>query len=96
VPAAVPAIAFFSGGQSGELASARLNAMNAASVSPSLTAPWALTFSYARAIQQPALTIWAGKDDNRVQAQRALLHRATCNRVARRGRYSTELETDTR
>jgi fructose-bisphosphate aldolase class I len=96
VPAAVPAIAFLSGGQSGELASARLNAMNAASVSPSQTAPWALTFSYARAIQQPALTIWAGKDANRAQAQRALLHRATCNRAARRGRYSAELETDTR
>jgi hypothetical protein len=52
--------------------------------SPSVTAPWALNFSCARAIQQPALQIWAGKDANRPEAQRALLHRAICNRAARR------------
>ena len=73
---------FLSGGQSGELASARLNAMNAAP-SPNASAPWALTFSYARAIQQPALEIWAGQDANVAEAQAALLHRARCNRAAR-------------
>jgi fructose-bisphosphate aldolase class I len=60
VPAAVPGIAFLSGGQSAELASARLNAMNVRFPSP----PWALAFSFARAIQQPALEIWQGKDAN--------------------------------
>jgi fructose-bisphosphate aldolase class I len=90
VPAAVPGIAFLSGGQSGRLASARLNAMNLASAAA--TSPWALTFSFARAIQQPALQIWAGKDVNRAAAQRALFHRAQCNRAARRGLYSAEME----
>jgi fructose-bisphosphate aldolase class I len=96
VPAEVPGIAFLSGGQSGELASARLNAMNAPVASPSAVAPWALTFSYARAIQQPALRIWAGKDANRPEAQRALLHRAICNRAARRGQYSPDMEANVR
>src|SRR5665648_220047 len=73
VPAAVPAIAFLSGGQSAELASARLNAMNVRFKSRS---PWALTFSFARAIQQPALEIWRGKAAHVVAAQQALLHRA--------------------
>lgn len=91
VPAEVPGVAFLSGGQSGELASARLNAMNA-SPSPNPVAPWALTFSYARAIQQPALELWAGRDANVAKAQAALLHRARCNRAAREGRYSTALE----
>jgi fructose-bisphosphate aldolase class I len=90
VPAAVPGIAFLSGGQSGILASERLNAMNLASAAPA--SPWTITFSFARAIQQPALQIWAGKDAHRPAAQRALLHRAACNRAARRGRYSGDLE----
>ena len=60
--------------------------------SPSVAAPSALTFSYARAIQQPALRIWGGKDANRPEAQRALLHRAICNRAARRGQYSSILK----
>jgi fructose-bisphosphate aldolase class I len=68
VPAAVPGIAFLSGGQSGELASARLNAMNLRFKS---RLPWALAFSFARAIQQPALEIWQGKEAN-LAAQRAL------------------------
>jgi fructose-bisphosphate aldolase class I len=89
VPAAVPGIAFLSGGQSGRLASARLSAMNLAAAP---TPPWTLTFSFARAIQQPALQIWAGKDVNRPAAQRALLHRAACNRAARRGLYNGEME----
>ncbi len=91
VPAEVPGVAFLSGGQSGELASARLNAMNAAP-SPNASAPWALTFSYARAIQQPALEIWAGREANKQRAQATLLHRAHCNRAARQGRYAAAME----
>jgi fructose-bisphosphate aldolase class I len=89
VPAAVPAIAFLSGGQSAELASARLNAMNIRFKS---RLPWAVAFSYARAIQQPALELWRGLDANVPAAQQALYHRACCNRAARRGEYSAEME----
>ena len=89
VPAAVPGIAFLSGGQSGELASARLNAMNARFKS----VPWALAFSFARAIQHPALEIWGGVEANRAAAQKALYHRAACNNAARRGEYSAAMET---
>jgi fructose-bisphosphate aldolase class I len=84
VPAAVPGIAFLSGGQSDELASARLNAMNARFKSK---LPWALTFSFSRALQRSALEIWRGDDKNTVAAQQALLHRAKCNSAARRGEY---------
>ena len=91
VPAAVPGIAFLSGGQSSELASARLNAMNVRFKS---RAPWGLAFSYARAIQQPALGIWKGEQSNVLAAQQALLHRAGCNRAARRGEYSPALERE--
>jgi fructose-bisphosphate aldolase class I len=93
VPAAVPGIAFLSGGQSGELASARLNAMN---VRFKLQLPWALAFSFARAIQQPALEIWHGEQDNVPAAQQALQHRALCNRAARRGEYNAAMEMDNR
>ena len=89
VPAAVPAIAFLSGGQSGELASARLNAMNVRFKS---RLPWAIAFSFARAIQQPALEIWRGKEAHVPAAQRALYHRAACNRTARRGEYTAAME----
>ncbi len=89
VPAAVPGIAFLSGGQSGELASARLNAMN---VRFKTRLPWAVAFSYARAIQQPALEIWSGEQANVVAAQKALLHRARCNAAARRGEYMASME----
>jgi fructose-bisphosphate aldolase class I len=89
VPAAVPGVAFLSGGQSAELASARLNAMNVRFKS---RMPWALAFSFARAIQQPALEIWQGKDANGRAAQQVLLHRARCNQAARRGEYSTAME----
>ena len=88
VPAAVPGIAFLSGGQSGELASARLNAMNVIFRSPKSPLPWGLTFSFARAIQQPALEIWQGEEANVLAAQQALYHRARCNRAARRGEYT--------
>jgi fructose-bisphosphate aldolase class I len=91
VPAAVPAIAFLSGGQSPELASARLNSMNVRFKS---RLPWALAFSFARAIQQPALEIWSGNQTHVVNAQRALLHRARCNQAARRGEYSPAMEKD--
>lgn len=86
VPAAVPGIAFLSGGQSAELASARLNAMNRRFKA---RLPWALTFSFSRAIQQPALDIWRGEPGNVQQAQRALLHRVACNRAARQGNYNS-------
>jgi fructose-bisphosphate aldolase class I len=89
VPAAVPGIAFLSGGQSGELASARLNAMN---FRFKQRLPWALAFSYARAIQQPALEIWHGEQANVLAAQEALYHRAWCNRAARRGEYTAAME----
>ena len=90
VPAAVPAIAFLSGGQSAALASVRLNAMNVRFKS---RLPWALAFSFARAIQQPALELWKGQEANVSAAQQALIHRAHCNQAARRGEYSQKLET---
>jgi fructose-bisphosphate aldolase class I len=89
VPAAVPGIAFLSGGQSAELASARLNAMNVRFKS---RAPWALAFSFARAIQQPALEIWRGQEAQVPAAQQALSHRARCNRAARRDEYNAAME----
>ncbi len=92
VPAAVPGIAFLSGGQSCELASARLNAMNVRFKS---RLPWALAFSFARAIQQPALEIWQGKEANVPAAQHALYSRAKCNKLARRGEYKIAMERRT-
>jgi fructose-bisphosphate aldolase class I len=89
VPAAVPGIAFLSGGQPSELASARLNAMNRRFKG---RLPWALAFSYGRAIQQPALEIWRGDADHVLASQQALLHRARCNRAARLGKYDSEME----
>jgi fructose-bisphosphate aldolase class I len=89
VPAAVPAIVFLSGGQSPELASARLNAMNLRFKS---RLPWAVSFSFSRAIQQPALEIWKGQEANVLAAQQALYHRARCNQAARRGDYSAAKE----
>jgi fructose-bisphosphate aldolase class I len=55
--------------------------------------PWALAFSFARAIQQPALEMWNGNQANVIMAQRALLHRARCNQAARKGEYSPAMET---
>ncbi len=89
VPAAVPGIAFLSGGQLAELASARLNAMN---VRFKERMPWALAFSFSRAIQQPALEIWRGEEANARAAQQALAHRAECNKAARRGEYDAAME----
>jgi fructose-bisphosphate aldolase class I len=89
VPAAVPGIVFLSGGQPADLASARLNAMNVRFKSKM---PWALSFSYSRAVQQPALETWAGKDANVTAAQKALSHRAKCNSAARAGNYTPAME----
>jgi fructose-bisphosphate aldolase class I len=85
----MPAIAFLSGGQPAELASARLNAMNVRFKS---RLPWVLAFSFARAIQQPALELWKGQEANVSAAQQALYHRARCNQAARRGEYSQAME----
>ena len=89
VPATVPGIAFLSGGQSNERSTEHLNQMNA---EYSGLLPWRVTFSYARAIQQPALDHWAGNDANIPAAQQLLLRRAKLNGAASRGQYSPELE----
>jgi len=87
VPAAVPGIAFLSGGQSDELASAHLDAMNRLG-----GGPWALTFSYGRALQQPSLKAWKGAPANVPAAQAALLHRARMNGLAALGQYQAAME----
>lgn len=89
VPAAVPGIAFLSGGQTPELASARLNAMN---VRFKKKLPWELSFSFGRALQQLALDTWNGKEKNVPEAQKALYHRAVCSSAARQGEYNIEME----
>ncbi|XP_049879140.1 fructose-bisphosphate aldolase-like [Pectinophora gossypiella] len=83
VPAAVPGIAFLSGGQSEEEATANLNAINRVN----LKKPWALTFSYGRALQASVWKTWAGKDENVKRAQLELLKRAKANGLASRGSY---------
>ncbi len=93
VPAAVAGIAFLSGGQSDELATARLNSMNRRFRSVSTQPPWPLSFSFGRALQHPALAVWAGNAANRDSAQQALLHRAHCNHAALLGEYNTAMET---
>jgi fructose-bisphosphate aldolase class I len=89
VPAAVPGVAFLSGGQTGEQACSRLSTMNSRYRE---RLPWALTYSFARAIQQPAMDIWHGEDAKVPAAQRALVHRAQCARAARKGEYSPDTE----
>jgi fructose-bisphosphate aldolase class I len=89
VPAAVPGIVFLSGGQPADLASARLNAIHTRHKGK---LPWVVTFSYSRAVQQPCLELWAGKDANVAAAQKALYHRAKCNSAARRGEYTPAME----
>jgi fructose-bisphosphate aldolase class I len=90
VPAAVPGVTFLSGGQSGPAASERLNAMNLRFRG---RLPWALSFSFARAIQQPAMELWNGEDSRAAIAQEALSHRARCDAAARRGEYDARLDT---
>jgi len=88
VPAAVPGIVFLSGGQTDELATAHLNAMNAHG-----DHPWELSFSYGRALQAPALKAWGGETGNVEAAQQAFLRRAKLNGAARSGLYAPEMET---
>ena len=87
VPAAVPGIAFLSGGQSDELATAHLNAMNQID-----NIPWNLTFSYGRALQAPALKVWSGKDKNISSAQDAFMKRAKFNSLATKGEFFADME----
>ncbi|MGF7162184.1 fructose-bisphosphate aldolase class I [Rhodoligotrophos appendicifer] len=87
VPAAVPGIVFLSGGQSDEIATAHLSAMNAGH-----DLPWPLTFSYGRALQAAAIKAWGGKSENVAAGQRAFTHRAKMNGLAAQGRYSADLE----
>jgi fructose-bisphosphate aldolase class I len=91
VPAAVAGIVFLSGGQPSELASARLNEMNRRYAGK---LPWPVSFSFSRAIQQPALELWRGDAKNVAAAQKALYHRARCNGAARRGEYTADMEKD--
>ena len=90
VPGAVPGVAFLSGGQTSQLATVRLNAMNARFLG---RLPWDVSFSFARAIQQPALEIWLGLDINVAAAQQAVYRRAKCNQSARRGDYRPSSES---
>lgn len=87
VPGAVPGIAFLSGGQSDEEATANLDAMNRIG-----SLPWALTFSYGRALQHAPQTAWKGKTENVAAAQRAFSHRAKMNSLAATGQWKADLE----
>lgn len=89
VPAAVRAIAFLSGGQSPQQASQHLNAINKDYKD---RLPWIVAFSFARAIQQPCLEAWKGKDVNVETAQKLLYHRAKLSAAARRGEYKSSME----
>jgi fructose-bisphosphate aldolase class I len=87
VPSAVPGIAFLSGGQSDEEATAHLDAINRIG-----NLPWTVTFSYGRALQHAPQKIWAGKSENVAAAQRAFSHRAKMNSLAARGQWKADLE----
>jgi len=87
VPASVPGINFLSGGQTSEEATLNLNAMNSLGQQP-----WSLSFSYGRALQEPAQKAWAGKLDNKHAAQTAMLKRARLNGAASSGEYKAEME----
>ncbi len=89
VPAAVPGIAFLSGGQSDEHATARLNLMNQRAAQP-----WEVSFSYGRGLQAAALKTWRGEQAETAAAQAQYLHRARCTGAARRGEYTLELERE--
>lgn len=92
VPAAVAGVAFLSGGQPGPLACTRLSAMHSLARMEGLCLPWPLTFSFGRALQQPAMQIWAGAEANAQAAQHALLLRARCSAAAARGEYVAGME----
>ncbi|HUY83097.1 MAG TPA: class I fructose-bisphosphate aldolase, partial [Steroidobacteraceae bacterium] len=87
VPAAVPGIAFLSGGQSDVDATAHLSAINSLGASP-----WTLSFSYGRALQSAPQAAWAGKADNVAKAQASFAHRASMNGLAALGRWTPALE----
>ena len=87
MPAAVPGIAFLSGGQSDEEATAHLNAMNRIG-----HLPWRLTFSYGRALQAAPQKAWSGKAENVAAGQRAFAHRARMNALASKGEWESSLE----
>jgi len=89
VPAAIPGIAFLSGGQTPEQAVRHLDAINRRG-----PAPWQLSFSFARALQEPCLAQWAQDQDHATQAQRQLRHRLACTLAARAGRYQVSMEED--
>ena len=91
VPAAVPSINFLSGGQTPQQATANLDAMNRLLPHP----PWNLSFSYARALQEPVMEAWRGKAGNVPEAQRMFLRRARLNSAAARGQYTADLESAT-
>jgi fructose-bisphosphate aldolase, class I len=88
VPTAVPGIVFLSGGQKAALATAHLNAINRLSGSK----PWRITFSYGRALQDPALEAWHGRDENLAAGQQAFFSRARANGAASVGKYTDEME----
>jgi fructose-bisphosphate aldolase class I len=91
VPAAVPGIAFLSGGQSDEDATAHLSAMNRiGGLNGNL--PWQLTFSYGRALQAAPQKAWSGKTENVAAGQRAFIHRAQMNSLASKGEWKADLE----
>ena len=91
VPPEVPGIAFLSGGQTPENSTNNLNEINKLSKDG---VPWELSFSYARALQEPVLEVWKGKDENKDKAQKELLKRARLNSLAREGKYDPEMEKD--
>jgi fructose-bisphosphate aldolase class I len=91
VPAAVPGIVFLSGGQNARLATVHLNAINRVPGAK----PWKISFSYGRALQDPALEAWHGYDENLAAGQSALCRRASCNGAASLGKYADEMELET-
>ena len=91
VPAVVPGIVFLSGGQGDRMATAHLNAVNRLARAK----PWVISFSFGRALQDPALAAWRGQDTNLKAGQEALAHRAWCNAAASAGAYTDEMETRT-
>ncbi|MBI2615338.1 MAG: fructose-bisphosphate aldolase, partial [Gemmatimonadetes bacterium] len=87
VPSAVPGIVFLSGGQTPQVATDHLNAMNALG-----NLPWELSFSYGRALQDEALKAWKGEKANLAAGQKAFAHRSKCVSAARYGKYSAKME----
>ena len=92
VPAAIPGIVFLSGGQSDDEATVNLDAINKRATN--LGAPWQLSFSYGRGLQQAALKVWSGKEGNVQQAKKAFYHRARLTSAARQGNYTPDMEME--